>query len=245
MTRPAISVQDVSVRFRPYVDRKPTLRRSIPRLQTRQQTVVEALVDVSFEVRKGEAFGVIGRNGAGKSTLMRCIARTLNPDAGKVVVNGRLSSLLQLGVGFNPELSGRQNIYLGCLANGLRRREVDEIADEIIEHTELESAIERPVKTYSSGMYARLGFSISMALKPDILLLDEILAVGDEGFREKSLQAMRELLGRSGTIVFVSHSLDKVVEFCDQALWLDSGRVQMLGDATRTVDAYRRAFARG
>jgi len=240
VTRPAISVQDVSVRFRPYVDRKPTFRKTLRRLRSRELTEVEALSGVSFKVEKGEAFGIIGRNGAGKSTLLRCMARTLRPDEGKVVVNGKISTLLQLGVGFNPELSGGKNIYLGCLAQGLRRREVDDLYDEIVAYAELEDAIDRPVKTYSSGMFSRLAFSISMALEPDILLLDEILAVGDEGFKEKSRTAMEELLDRSGTIVLVSHALGSIEEFCGRAMWLSSGRVMEIGPSGDVVAAYKR-----
>lgn len=237
--RPAISVQHVSVRFRPYIDRKPTLRKSVNRLRSRETTMVQALDDVSFEVRRGEAFGIIGRNGAGKSTLLRCMAQTLRPDTGKVVVNGRISTLLQLGVGFNDELSGRKNIYLGCLAHGLGSKEVDALFDRIVEYAELEEAIDRPLKTYSSGMFSRLAFSISLALDPDILLLDEVFAVGDEAFKEKSRQSMMDLLDRSGTIVFVSHSLGTVKEFCHRTMWLRAGSIAGIGDSRDVVDEYR------
>lgn len=239
MTRPAILVENVGVRFRPYVDKKPTLRRSIANLRFRQIEEVVALDGVTFRVEKGEAFGVIGPNGAGKSTLLRVMARTLKPNTGKVVVNGRASTLLQLGVGFNPELSGSKNIYLGCLAAGLRRGDVDEIFDDIVEYAGLGDAIHRPVKTYSSGMFSRLAFSVSMHLDPDILLLDEVLAVGDAEFREKSLQTMRDLLERSGTIVFVSHALQQVADFCDRALWLEEGRVKLIGLAAEVVESYK------
>jgi teichoic acid transport system ATP-binding protein len=138
-----------------------------------------------------------------------------------VVVNGRASTLLQLGVGFNTELSGHRNVYLGGLAAGMRKKEIDESYDDIVRYAELEEAIDRPVKTYSSGMFSRLAFSVAMHLDPEVLLLDEVLAVGDEGFRKKSMQAMRDLLDRSGTIVFVSHSLNNVEEFCDRAIWLE------------------------
>lgn len=208
-------------------------------MRLRESGFVEALTDVSFQVARGEAFGIIGPNGAGKSTLLRCLAGTLRPNSGKVVVNGRTSTLLQLGVGFNPELSGRRNIYLGGLANGMRKREIDELFDEIVAYAELEDAINRPVKTYSSGMFSRLAFSVSMHLEPDVLLLDEVLAVGDKGFRDKSMASMQEVLARSGTIVFVSHSLQSVSEFCDRALWLERGRVKMVGPADEVVDAYR------
>ncbi len=238
MTRPAIRVEDVSVRFRPYVDRKPTVRRSLGRLRHRETSEVRALTSVSFTVSPGEAFGVIGSNGAGKSTLLRVLAGTLRPDEGKAVTNGTTSTLLQLGVGFNLELSGRRNVYLGGLAGGMRRAEIERRFDDIVTYAGLEDAIDRPVKTYSSGMFSRLAFSVGMALDPDILLLDEILSVGDESFRGKSLQAMRDLLDRAGTIVFVSHSLPSVAQFCDRALWLDHGQIRTIGPAEEVVEAY-------
>ena len=238
MSRPAILVEDVTVRFRPYIDKKPTLRRSIANLRARQIHEVVALDEVSFRIEKGEAFGIIGRNGAGKSTLLRVMARTLRPNSGRVVVNGRASTLLQLGVGMNPELSGSRNIYLGGLAAGLRKAEVEAIFDDIVEYAGLGDAIHRPVKTYSSGMFSRLAFSVSMHLNPDILLLDEVLAVGDAEFREKSMKTMRQLLDRAGTIVFVSHSLNQVADFCDRAMWLERGRVRQIGDAEEVVAAY-------
>jgi ABC-type polysaccharide/polyol phosphate transport system ATPase subunit len=239
LTRPAILVDGVGVRFRPYVDKKPTLRRSLANMRTRQVQEVIALDDVTFRVEKGEAFGIIGANGAGKSTLLRVMAKTLQPNSGRVVVNGRASTLLQLGVGMNPELSGSRNIYLGGLAAGLRRSDVDAIVDDVVEYAGLDDAIDRPVKTYSSGMFSRLAFSVSIHLEPDILLLDEVLAVGDAEFRDKSMASMRELLDRAGTIVFVSHSLGQVVDFCDRAMWLERGRVKMIGDAEKVVNSYR------
>ena len=242
--RPAILVEDVSVKFRPYVDRKPTLRRSLGRMRHREQQDVIALDGVSFKVARGEAYGIIGRNGAGKSTLLRCIAGTLRPNSGKVVVNGKLSTLLQLGVGFNPELSGHRNIYLGALAAGLRKREIDEKFDSIVEYAELGAAIDRPVKTYSSGMFSKLAFSVSMHLDPDVLLLDEVLAVGDVAFRAKSMETMQELLDRSGTIVFVSHSMNSVQDFCDRVLWLQEGRVMAEGEAAEVVGLYKEAATR-
>ncbi|MFZ0014176.1 MAG: ABC transporter ATP-binding protein [Acidimicrobiia bacterium] len=237
MSRPSILVEDLYVEFRPYVERKPTLRRTIGRRRAQEDVV--ALDHVSLTVSPGEAFGIIGRNGAGKSTLLKCIAGTLRPNSGKVVVNGKTSTLLQLGVGFIPELTGRRNVYLGGLAAGMRKAEIDERFDEIVAYAELGTAIDRPVKTYSSGMFSRLAFSVSMHLDPDVLLLDEVLAVGDEGFQKKSLSSMKELLDRSGTIVFVSHSMVSVAEFCDRVVWLDNGKIAMEGDAAEVVAAYR------
>lgn len=239
MTEPSIVVEDLYVRFRPYVERKPTLRRSIGRRRTPEEVV--ALNRVSFSVNRGEAFGVIGRNGAGKSTLLRCVAGTLRPNGGKAVVRGKTSTLLQLGVGFIPELTGRRNVYLGGLAAGMRKYQIDERFDEIVEYAELEDAIDRPMKTYSAGMFSRLAFSVAMNLDPEILLLDEILAVGDASFQGKSLKKMRELLDRAGTILFVSHSLSSVEEFCDRAIWLDRGEIAADGEASAVVEEYRKS----
>jgi ABC-type polysaccharide/polyol phosphate transport system ATPase subunit len=243
VSQPSIVVEDLFVRFRPYVERKPTLRRTLGRRRAQEEVV--ALDHVSFSVNRGEAFGVIGRNGAGKSTLLRCVAGTLRPNGGKAVVHGRASTLLQLGVGFIPELTGRRNVYLGGLAAGMRKREIDQRFDEIVEYAELEHAIDRPMKTYSAGMFARLAFSVSMNLDPDVLLLDEILAVGDASFQQKSLEAMRLLLERAGTILFVSHSLGSVEEFCDRAIWLESGEISAIGDASAVVEAYRKSVKAG
>lgn len=238
---PAIVAEGVTVRYRPTVDRSPTLRRSLGTLRHKTREPITALDDVSVEIKPGEAFGVIGPNGAGKTTLVRVLAETLIPDAGTVRVHGRASTLLQLGVGFNPLLSGRRNVYLGGLAAGLRKAEIDAKFDEIVDYAELGSAIDRSVRTYSSGMFARLAFSVGMALEPSILLLDEILAVGDESFRRKAADAMRGLLDRSGTIVFVSHSLSNVAQICDRAMWLDAGRANAIGSAAEVVELYRQA----
>ena len=205
---------------------------------------VEALRGVSFDVGRGEAFGVIGRNGSGKSTLLRVLAGTLVPDTGTVRVKGRTSTLLALGVGFNPDLSGRRNIILGSLAAGLTRKEAEEVAPSIEDYAELGPAINRPLSTYSRGQQSRLAFAIARNLDPDILLIDEVLAVGDEAFKQKTLADMRELLSRSGTIVFVSHSLGIVREFCDRVLWLDEGTTMQIGEPNQIVDAYRQRFVK-
>jgi teichoic acid transport system ATP-binding protein len=239
VTQPSIVVEDLYVRFRPYVDRKPTLRRTLGRRRAPEEVV--ALNHVSFTVDRGEAFGVIGRNGAGKSTLLRCVAGTLRPNGGKAVVHGKTSTLLQLGVGFIPELTGRRNVYLGGLAAGMRKHHIDERFEEIVGYAELEDAIDRPMKTYSAGMFSRLAFSVAMNLDPEVLLLDEILAVGDASFQDKSMQAMRYLLDRAGTILFVSHSLNSVEEFCDRAIWLERGEIVEKGEASEVVDAYRKS----
>ncbi len=245
MSDPAIVAQGITVRFRPLVDRKPTLRRSLGRMQHRVAEEIVALDDVDLTINKGEAFGVVGRNGAGKSTFLRVMAKTLRPDEGTINVYGKTSTLLQLGVGFNRQLSGRRNVYLGGLAAGLRKKDIDEKFDSIVEYASLGDAIDRPVATYSSGMFSRLAFSVGMAIEPNILLLDEVLAVGDEAFREKSLGTMRELLNKAGTIVFVSHSLVNVAEFCDRAAWLAEGKIRSLGPAGDVVEQYRDAVHAG
>ncbi|HEX2404448.1 MAG TPA: ATP-binding cassette domain-containing protein, partial [Acidimicrobiia bacterium] len=164
------------------------------------------------------------------------------PNEGSADVRGRTSTLLQLGVGFNPELSGRRNIYLGGLAAGLRKAEIDDKFDAIVDFSELGDAIDRPLKTYSTGMTSRLGFSIAMNLEPDILLLDEVLAVGDESFKDKSVQAMQDLVENAGTIVFVSHNLGTISAFCDRVLWLHQGRIRRLGPARKVVRSYRESI---
>jgi ABC-type polysaccharide/polyol phosphate transport system ATPase subunit len=243
-SRPAIITRKVAVTFRPLVDRKPTLRKSLGRLRHREKETLVALDDVSLQINKGEAFGIIGSNGAGKSTLLKVMAKTLKPSSGTVNVYGRASTLLQLGLGMKPDLSGRKNVYLGALAAGLRKFEIDEKFDSIADYAEIGEAIDRPTKTYSSGMFARLAFSVAMAIEPDIMLLDEILAVGDEEFRAKSMQTMRDLLDDAGTIVFVSHSLASVEDFCDRAMWLDGGKIRSLGESSSVVEEYRTESAR-
>ena len=242
MSSAAVSVIGVGVRYRAYVERTSTLRRAVARRRLRESTTVVALDDVSFEVHRGETFGLVGDNGAGKSTLLRVVARTMRPDTGIVEVRGETSTLLQLGAGFNVELSGRRNVFLSGLAHGLRRAEIGRLFDDIVGYAGLAEAIERPLKSYSSGMVARLAFSISMHLLPDILLLDEVLAVGDAGFREKSLGAMRQLLARGGTVIVASHSLHMMAEMCDRVLWLERGIVRELGPADAVVEAYTGAL---
>jgi ABC-type polysaccharide/polyol phosphate transport system ATPase subunit len=244
-TDPAIVVGDVTVTFRPLIDRKPTLRKSLGRMRHREKETLVALDNVSLTINKGEAFGIIGPNGAGKSTLLKVMATTLKPTEGTVNVYGKTSTLLSLGLGMNHELSGRRNVYLGGLAAGLRKVEIDRKLDDIIAYADIGEAIDRPVKTYSSGMFARLAFSVAMAIEPNIVLLDEVLAVGDEAFREKSLQTMRDLLANAGTIVFVSHALANVEEFCDRTMWLDQGQIQMMGDSAPVIEAYKTSAQQG
>ena len=216
--------------------------RSLTAGLTREEAIV-ALDGVSFEVGRGEAFGIVGGNGSGKSTLLKIVAGILRPTAGRVAVDGRVAALIELGAGFHPEISGRENVYINGAILGLPRREIDRRFDSIVEFAGLGAFIEEPVKTYSSGMYVRLGFAVAVHTDPDVLLVDEVLSVGDEAFSHRCLRRIQELLAGGRTILFVSHDLDLIAELCDRALWLDGGRQRLLGAPRRVIDAYRQAVA--
>jgi ABC-type polysaccharide/polyol phosphate transport system ATPase subunit len=213
------------------------LQRSLLR-ELRPTDVFQALDDVSFEVPKGQTLGVIGRNGSGKSTALKLVAGITKPTSGTVEVDGRISALIELGAGFHPEISGRENVFINGIMLGLSRREIQQRFDEIVEFAELEDFIDAPVKTYSSGMYMRLGFAVAIHVDPDVLLVDEVLAVGDEGFTHKCLDKFAEFKRRNKTILLVTHSLGLVERFCDEALWLDHGRKRGHGDPTSIIGAY-------
>ena len=238
----AVRVDDVSVTFRTTYERKPTLKRRLAQLKRRRRVVreIQALRDVSFQVPHGTVLGVMGMNGAGKSTLMRTIAGIVPPTRGRVEVNGRVSTLLALGVGFNGRLTGRENVVLGGLAAGFTREEIETRYDEIAQFAELGDFMELPMRTYSSGMYGRLAFSVAVHMDPDILLIDEALSVGDARFKRKSFDKMRELCGESRTILVVSHALRSIRELCTEAVWLHKGQVAMWDDAVTVVGAYTR-----
>ncbi len=199
---------------------------------------VTALTDVTFNVREGSTFAVIGRNGSGKSTLLKVIAGISKPSSGSAVVNGRISALIELGAGFHPEITGRENIFINGIMLGLTKKEIQSRFDAIVRFAELEDFIDAPVKTYSSGMYMRLGFAVAIHVDPDVLLIDEVLAVGDEAFVHKCLDKISELRRRNKTILLVTHSLGLVEKMADEALWIDRSRVQMRGDPKKVVDAY-------
>ncbi len=197
-----------------------------------------ALREVTFTVPRGRTLGVIGRNGSGKSTLLKLVAGITKPTEGTVRVDGRISALIELGAGFHPEISGRENVFINGIMLGLSKREITRRFDEIVEFAEMEEFIDAPVKTYSSGMYMRLGFAVAIHVDPDVLLVDEVLAVGDEGFTHKCLDKFAEFKRRGKTILLVTHALGLVERFCDEALWLDGGRMQTMGDPKRVVGAY-------
>src|SRR4051794_40114048 len=198
----------------------------------------DALKGVTFEIKQGTTFGLIGENGSGKSTLLKCVARILRPDAGSITTNGKISALLELGAGFHQELSGRENVYLNGAILGMSKKEIDARFDEIVDFAGLAEFIDSPVKNYSSGMYVRLGFSVAINVDPDILLVDEVLAVGDENFQRKCSEKFADLKHAGKTLVIVSHGLASVRNLCDRVAWLEHGVLKELGPAGDVVDAY-------
>jgi len=246
----AIDVRDVTKVYRRFSRRRQfaTLKSAILSgtlvSDLRADETFQALSNVSFQVPAGCTFGLIGRNGSGKSTMLKCVAGITKPTSGAVTVNGRISALIELGAGFHPEISGRENVFINGIMLGLSKREIARRFDEIVEFAELEEFIDAPVKTYSSGMYMRLGFAVAIHVDPDVLLVDEVLAVGDEGFTHKCLDKFGEFRRRGKTIMLVTHSLGLVERFCDEALWLDGGRTRAEGDPPRVVGAYITAVER-
>jgi len=240
---PAIELSNVSKIYRRYGGRQfstlksALLQRSILRDLQPSETF-PALTDVSFSVSKGSTYGVMGRNGSGKSTALKLVAGITKPTSGTVRVEGRISALIELGAGFHPEISGRENVFINGIMLGLTKREIQDRFDEIVEFAELREFIDAPVKTYSSGMYMRLGFAVAINVNPDVLLVDEVLAVGDEGFTHKCLDKFAEFKRSNKTILLVTHSLALIERFCDEALWLDAGHAMQHGDPKRVVGAY-------
>lgn len=241
-TELAVRVRNLCVTYRTTFEKKPTLRQALTRFGRGQRAVkqIEALHDISFDVPAGTAMGIIGANGAGKSTLMRAMAGTLPPTTGTVEVWGRTSTLLALGVGFNNRLSGRENIILGGLASGLTRAQVLDRADEIAEWTELGDFIDMPMRSYSSGMYSRLAFSVAVHMRPDILMIDEALSTGDAHFRAKATEKMQELRSNARAMFLVSHGLNSIRDMCNEAMWIDHGRLMERGEPRTVVKSYLR-----
>jgi ABC-type polysaccharide/polyol phosphate transport system ATPase subunit len=246
----AIEVADVRKTYRRYGRRRHfgTLKSALlsGRLfaDLRPDEVLEALADVSFTVAAGQTFGIIGRNGSGKSTMLKLIAGIGKPTSGAVRVRGRVSALIELGAGFHPEISGRENVFINGMMLGLSKRDIAARFDEIVAFAELEDFIDAPVKTYSSGMYMRLGFAVAINVDPDGLLVDDVLAVCDQGFTHKCLDKFAEFRRRGRTVLIVTHSLDMVTRFCDEALWLDAGRARLQGEPQHVIDGYLAEVAR-
>ena len=238
MAEPAVSVEHLSKRFRLYHDRNQSLKATVMRGRRARYEEFWALRDVSLEISEGVTYGLIGTNGSGKSTLLKCLARILVPDEGTTQTRGKVSALLELGAGFHPELSGRENVYLNGSILGLSKSELAERFDAIVEFAGLERFIDTPVKNYSSGMYVRLGFSVAINVDPDILLVDEVLAVGDEEFQRRCNERFADLRAQGRTIVVVSHSLGAVQTLCDEVAWLDDGILRATGPAGDVIDEY-------
>ncbi|WP_134325118.1 ABC transporter ATP-binding protein [Cumulibacter soli] len=235
----AIEVNDVSKKFRVFADRKTNLKEIFTsRRRTSSGDVFWALHDVSFTIPRGKTFGLIGHNGSGKSTLLKLIAGIHRTTTGSIVSHGRISAMLELGAGFHPELTGRENIYLNGSILGMNRKQIDAAIESIIDFSSLREFIDTPVKVYSSGMYVRLGFAIAVNLDPEILIIDEVIAVGDEEFQRKCFEHLYKLRQRGVTIVVVSHSLGIVADLCDEVAWLDKGRLMGVGPARELIDKY-------
>jgi ABC-2 type transport system ATP-binding protein len=234
----AVSVQNVSKKFRIYHERNDSLKASVLRGRRAKYEEFLAVNGVTMDIYKGETFGIIGQNGSGKSTLLKCLARILTPDIGSVKVNGKVSALLELGAGFHHELSGRENVYLNGSILGLSKRQIDQRFDQIVDFAGLERFIDTPVKNYSSGMYVRLGFSVAINVDPDVLLVDEVLAVGDEEFQRRCAEKFVELQDKGKTIVVVSHGIGQLRSMCDRLAWMQAGRLRAIGDTREVADAY-------
>ena len=230
----AVRIEDLSITYKINVDTKKTLKNAVMRASKGEKVrmrTVEAVKHMNLDIPHGSVLGIVGANGAGKSTLMRSIAGILPPSEGRITVNGKISTLLALGVGFNPALSGRDNIILGGLASGLSKEEIANKTDEIAKFADLpDGFIDMPVRTYSSGMYGRVAFAVAVAMTPDILLLDEALSAGDAAFKEKSFLRMRELVKEARTIVIVSHALQTVKDLCTHAIWMHKGEILAKGE---------------
>lgn len=234
----AILVKDVKIRYQNFSKR--SLKTDLFSRKKIKDKYYEAVKGISFAVEKGEILGIIGRNGCGKSTMLRAIAGIYSPDEGVVETFDNKVALMAIGVGFQPQLTGRENIYLSGRLLGFSEEKMQKLSRKIIDFSELGEFIDRPVRTYSSGMYSKLAFSITSALEPDIMLLDEVLSVGDQHFREKSLAKMKELIGRKDrTVVIVSHSISTLTELCDKVLWMHDGQLKKIGDPREVLKEYK------
>lgn len=235
----AIEVEQVKKSFKIYKDKGGTLKEKVIFKNRNRFEERQVLKGISFKIKQGEAVGLIGSNGCGKSTTLKLLTRIIFPDEGKIMINGRISSLLELGAGFHPDMSGRENIYTNASIFGLKKSEIDNRLQDIIDFSELGEFIDNPVRTYSSGMYMRLAFSVAINVDADILLIDEILAVGDVNFQKKCIEKIKEIRGRGATIVIVSHSLSQIESICDKTIWLENGYVKEIGTPKEVHQQYQ------
>ena len=234
----AIKITDVTKTFKLYSDKPNTLKERLVRGYKNKTDYRLILNDINLEIKKGETVALIGVNGSGKSTLLKLMTKIIFPNKGKVETNGKLTSLLELGAGFHPDFTGRENIYFNASIFGLTKKEIDKRVDAIIEFSELGDLIDSPVRTYSSGQYMRLAFSVAINVDAEILLIDEILAVGDQHFQEKCFNKLEELASSEMTIVIVSHSLESLKKLCKRAIWIHEGKIAMDGECSKVVEEY-------
>ncbi len=234
----AISVKGVTKEFIIYEDKAYFLKERLANLKRNKKRKHVVLNDINLDIKKGDSVALIGVNGSGKSTLLKLMNKIIYPEKGKIEINGKVSSMIELGAGFNTDFTGRENIYFNASMYGLGKKDVDPIIDKIIDFSELGEFIDTPVRTYSSGMYMRLAFSIAVNVQADILLIDEILAVGDAHFQTKCLNKMKELKAEGKTMVFVSHSVSQVKSFCDKAVWIREGSIVMYDETDKVLDKY-------
>jgi lipopolysaccharide transport system ATP-binding protein len=238
VTETAVKVDHVSKMFRLYHERNQTIKSAIMRRRTSVHEEFLALRDVTFDVPVGSTFGLIGSNGSGKSTLLKCLANIYYPNTGSITHYGKIAAMLEVGSGFHTELSGRENIFLNGSILGMTKKEITAKFDEIVDFSGVEQFIDQPVKNYSSGMYVRLGFSIAINVDPDILVVDEVLAVGDSEFQEKCFEKFRDFKKAGKTVILVSHSMDTVKSMCTNVAWLNKGNLMAVGPATPTIKKY-------
>ena len=234
----AIEVKDVYKTFDVYLDKANSLKEKMLFWKRNRKEVREVLKDINLNIKKGEAVALIGVNGSGKSTLLKLMTKIIYPNKGKIVTNGKLTSLLELGAGFHADFSGRENIYLNASIFGLTKKEIDNRLEQIIEFSELRDYIDNPVRTYSSGMFMRLAFAVAINVDADILLVDEILSVGDQHFQLKCINKMKELKKEGKTMVFVTHSLGSAKELCDRSVWISNGQIKMDGKTDAVIEKY-------
>lgn len=233
-----ITVDHVSKDFKVYFDKGYSLKEKLLFWRRNRHETRNVLNDVSFTVKKGESIGLIGRNGCGKSTMLKMLTRIYYPNKGKIKVDGRVSSLIELGAGFHPDMTGRENIYINASIFGLSRKEIDRRVESIIDFSEIRDFIDNPVRTYSSGMYMRLAFSVAISVDADILLIDEILAVGDANFQTKCFNKLQELKKQGVTIVLVTHSMKSILDFCDRCIWIEKGKIMGDGPSLPISEKY-------